>query len=87
MADTKKPETGNVLVTRRTGLAGRCGERIVTGAMACRVDEGKHAVAVDVLVGGFQKSFTLQPLSMSGQQGVNLALGIANVVLWVPKAQ
>lgn len=44
-------------------------------------------MGANVLLGGFQKSFTLQPLSMTGQQGVNLALGIANVVLWVPKPQ
>lgn len=44
-------------------------------------------MGANVLLGGFQKSFTLQPLSMSGEQGVNLALGIANVVLWVPKPQ
>ena len=44
-------------------------------------------MGANVLLGGFQKSFTLQPLSMTGQQGVNLALGVANVVLWVPKPQ
>ncbi len=44
-------------------------------------------MGANVLIGGFQKSFTLQPISMSGEQGLNLALGIANVALWVPKAK
>ena len=43
-------------------LAGRCGERIVTGAMACRVDESKHAVAVDVLVGEQMVRYEAQQL-------------------------
>lgn len=42
-------------------------------------------MGANVLIGGFKKSFTLQPISMDGEQGVNLALGVANVVLWVPK--
>lgn len=42
-------------------------------------------MGANVLIGGFKKSFTLQPLSMSGMQGTNLALGVANVSLWVPK--
>jgi monoamine oxidase len=51
---------GNAWLAR--GLAGRCGERIVTGAMACRVDEGKHAVAVDVLVGEQMVRYEAQQL-------------------------
>ncbi len=39
---------GNAWLAR--GLARAAGERIVTGAMACRVEEGKASVAVDVLV-------------------------------------
>lgn len=36
---------------------------------------------VKVLVGGSGNSFTLQPLSVQGQSGVNLALGVAELSL------
>jgi hypothetical protein len=42
-------------------------------------------MGANVLIGGFKKSFTLQPISMDGMQGTNLALGVASVSLWVPK--
>jgi hypothetical protein len=42
-------------------------------------------MGANVLIGGFKKSFTLQPLSMDGMQGTNLALGVASVSLWVPQ--
>lgn len=35
----------------------------------------------NVLVGGSQKSVALQPVSVEGQVGVNLALGVARLVL------
>ena len=44
-------------------------------------------MGANVLVGGLKKSFTLQPISMDGMQGTNLALGVASVSLWVPKQQ
>lgn len=34
-----------------------------------------------VLVGGFGKSITLQPLSVQGQTGINLAVGVAGMSL------
>ena len=34
-----------------------------------------------VLIGGSRRTITLQPLSVEGQIGVNLALGIANLTL------
>lgn len=42
-------------------------------------------MGANVLVGGLKRSFSLQPISMDGMQGTNLALGVANVSLWVPK--
>lgn len=42
-------------------------------------------MGANVLVGGFKRSFSLQPISMDGMQGANLALGVASVSLWVPK--
>jgi len=38
-------------------------------------------VGANVLVGGTQKSISLQPLSVKGQVGVNLALGVAGMSL------
>jgi hypothetical protein len=35
----------------------------------------------NVLIGGFDKSITLQPLSVEGQTGVNLAAGISSIRL------
>jgi uncharacterized protein DUF992 len=34
-----------------------------------------------VLIGGSRRTITLQPLSIEGQIGINLALGVANLVL------
>jgi hypothetical protein len=38
-------------------------------------------VGANVLVGGSQKTISLQPLSVEGQVGVNLALGVAGMTL------
>jgi Protein of unknown function (DUF992) len=37
--------------------------------------------SANVLVGGSHRSFALQPLSVEGQAGVNLALGVAGLTL------
>ena len=34
-----------------------------------------------VLIGGSRRTITLQPLSVEGQIGINLALGVANLTL------
>jgi hypothetical protein len=34
-----------------------------------------------VLIGGSRRTITLQPLSVEGQIGLNLALGVANLIL------
>jgi len=42
-------------------------------------------VGANVLVGGFDKSFSLQPLSVSGNRGLNVAAGIGSISLkYVP---
>lgn len=42
-------------------------------------------VGANVLVGGFDKSFSLQPLSVSGNKGLNVAAGIGSISLkYVP---
>ena len=38
-------------------------------------------VGANVLVGGFEKSFTLQPVSVSTQTGLNIALGVTDFEL------
>ena len=38
-------------------------------------------VGANALVGGSHRSFALQPLSVSGNVGVNLALGVAGLTL------
>jgi hypothetical protein len=46
-------------------------------------------VGANVLVGGGRRSFSLQPLSVQGQTGLNLALGVAGLDLALarPRAQ
>ena len=38
-------------------------------------------VGASVLVGGFDKAFSLQPLSVSGNEGLNVAAGIGSITL------
>jgi hypothetical protein len=60
--------------TKRGALAGSYG-----GASAeATVGVGLGA---NVLVGGFRKTIALQPLSVQGQQGLNVAAGIAGLSL------
>lgn len=42
-------------------------------------------LGANVLVGGGNKSFALQPFSVSGQTGVNLAIGVAGLDLYAAK--
>jgi len=37
--------------------------------------------SANLLVGGFNRAFSLQPLSVGAQTGINLALGVANLTL------
>ncbi len=42
-------------------------------------------VGVNALIGGFRRSITLQPISVQGQTGVSLAVGVADMRLtWRP---
>jgi hypothetical protein len=59
---------------RKGALAGSYGG--VTGEASAGVGAGAN-----VLIGGFQKSITLQPVSIEGTTGVNVAAGIAEVRL------
>lgn len=59
---------------RHGALAGDYGG--ASGSVSAGVGVGANA-----LVGGSHRSFALQPLSVSGQVGVNLALGVAGLTL------
>lgn len=59
---------------RRGALAGSYGG--VTGEASAGIGAGAN-----VLIGGFQKSITLQPVSIEGTTGINVAAGIAEVRL------
>jgi hypothetical protein len=50
------------------------------GGASASVAVGVGAGA-NVLIGGFDKSITLQPISIEGQTGVNLAAGISAITL------
>ena len=50
------------------------------GGVQASVSVGIGAGA-NVLIGGLDKSITLQPLSIEGDTGVNLAAGVAGIVL------
>jgi hypothetical protein len=63
---------------RRGALAGSYGG--VTGSAAVGV-----GVGANVLVGGFDRSISLQPVSISGGTGLNVAAGIGSMTLrYVP---
>jgi len=38
-------------------------------------------IGANVLVGGFDKAFSLQPLSVSGNKGLNVAAGVGSITL------
>ena len=54
-----------------------CGDYVGATAEASIVAGG----GANLLVGGFQRSFTLQPLSVQAQTGVNLALTVTSMKL------
>ena len=64
----------NAAVPARGGLAGNYVG--ASGDIALGV-----GVGANVLIGGSNKSVALQPVSVEGQVGVNLALGVAGLEL------
>ncbi len=41
-----------------------------------------QSLGANVLVGGSNRTIALQPVSVSGQVGINIALGVADLSLW-----
>jgi hypothetical protein len=68
-----------VLAASRDYEAGRlAGDYLGATAEASIVTGG----GANLLVGGFQRSFSLQPLSVQAQTGVNLALAVTSMKLY-----
>ena len=66
---------------------GRVGKGALAGDYAGATADAAFAVGLgaNVLVGGSQQSIALQPVSLEGQAGVNIAAGLANFKLeYVP---
>ena len=59
---------------RRGALAGSYGGASAEATLGA-------GLGANVLVGGSQRSFALQPLSIQGQGGLNLAVGVTGLVL------
>ena len=47
----------------------------------CTFRQNRVGLGANVLVGGFDKSFALQPLSVSGDRGLNVAAGVGSITL------
>jgi hypothetical protein len=59
---------------RQGDLAGHYGGASANAAIG-------PGVGANVLIGGFNKSFTLQPVSLEGRTGVDIAAGVAGLTL------
>ncbi|MEI8144930.1 MAG: DUF992 domain-containing protein [Alphaproteobacteria bacterium] len=68
---------GVVAQTRRPGRGALAGE-YVGGTAEATVGAG---LGVNALVGGSNRAYSLQPLSVEGQLGLNLAVGVADLTL------
>jgi hypothetical protein len=76
--------TGGVMVWAVfSGTSG--GPGFLTGDYVGASGEATIAAGLgaNVLVGGSNRTVALQPLSVSGQIGLNVALGVADLSLWL----
>lgn len=75
--------TGGVLVWGVASSTSRLGRGALEGEYAGASGEATvgAGVGANVLVGGSNRSVSLQPLSVQGQTGLNLALGVADMRL------
>ena len=74
---------GGVLVWAVFAPSNDVGKGALTGDYAGATAQATVAVGVgaNVLIGGGNKSFTLQPLSVEGSKGLNVAAGIGSISL------
>ena len=67
------------VMSRTTGIPAKALAGSYTGASGDVAVVG--GVGANILLGGSKRSISLQPLSVEGQVGVNLALGVATLTL------
>ena len=75
--------TGNQVLNWVVFAPGNVAPGALAGTYVGAAAEATAAVGAgaNVLVGGFNGSFTLQPVSLSAQTGLNVAAGVAELVL------
>ena len=75
---------GGVLVWGVFAATSKLPPRTLAGTYVGAAGDASIGVGAgaNVLVGGSNRSVSLQPLSLSGELGVNLALGVAGLRLW-----
>jgi hypothetical protein len=75
--------TGNQVLNWVVFAPGSIAPGALAGTYVGATAEATAAVGAgaNVLVGGFNDSFTLQPVSLSAQTGLNIAAGVAELVL------
>jgi hypothetical protein len=75
--------TGHQVMTWVVFAPGRVNPGSLAGTYVGATAEATAAIGAgaNVLIGGFNKSVTLQPVSISAQTGLNVAAGVAELVL------
>lgn len=75
--------TGNQVMSWVVFAPGHVEPGAITGTYVGATAEATAGIGAgaNVLVGGFNRSVTLQPVSLSGQTGLNIAAGVAELVL------
>lgn len=71
------------VITWAVFSSGRPGPRALAGSYVGATAEATvgAGLGANVLVGGFNRSISLQPVSVSGQTGLNFALGVGDLEL------
>lgn len=75
--------TGGQMVWNVLAPSGRVTRRALAGVYAGATAEATigGGLGANVLVGGSDRSVALQPLSITGQAGLNVAVGVADLIL------
>lgn len=75
--------TGRQVMSWVVFAPGKVGPGSLSGTYVGATAEATAAIGAgaNVLIGGFNKSLTLQPVSVSAQTGLNVAAGVAELVL------
>jgi hypothetical protein len=75
--------TGKAYISWAVFAPGKIGRGALSGTYGGASAEASAGLGLgaNILIGGFKKSIALQPLSVQGQTGLNLAVGIASLTL------